>query len=77
MKHRDRIRVTLDLTSKQHARLGALEEKTGATSKAEVLRKAFCLYEHMVNECATGAQIISRAANGKERVLIFTEMYID
>ena len=50
------VRITVDLSSSSYNRLEQLELKTGAASKAEVIRQALQLYEFVVNKIKTGAE---------------------
>ena len=43
-----KIRMTLDLVSQLHEKLTYVTEVTGATSKAEALRKALLIYEFII-----------------------------
>jgi hypothetical protein len=56
-----KIRLTLDVTPEFYERLGALEWKTDAGSKANLIRQALQLYEYFVMKIVEeGKEVIVR-----------------
>jgi len=66
-----RIRLSLDLTPKQYARLTALEGDFG-TTKVEIVRNALRLYDHVAGRAVAGEkfQSIDRAGRATDLLLI-------
>jgi len=64
LKRRKKIRISLDLSTRDFDRLRRLEDLTGSDSKVEVLREALRLYEFLVKESLRGAKLKSEAPNG-------------
>jgi hypothetical protein len=66
-----RIRLTLDLTPKQFAKLQGLEEETGAT-KMEIVRNALRLYSYIADRALAGDSFraVDKDGNAAEVVLV-------
>jgi hypothetical protein len=67
---RERVRITLDLSSAGYDRLQRLAQASGVSS-ATVLRQALQLYEFVVNETADGRNFKSVDKHGKETDIRF------
>jgi len=67
----EKIRVTLDLSPEFYGHLEALEERTGAESKAQLLREALRLYSYVVDRSLEGVQFLSRKKTGEEENIVF------
>jgi hypothetical protein len=61
-------RVQLELPQSSYERLKQLQERTEATSYAEVIRNALRLYEGLLKEADAGNDVVVRQANGGEIV---------
>lgn len=59
-----KVRISLDLSSRDFGRLAELEHLTGLTTKVEVLREALRLYEFLVRQALRGAKLKSETPNG-------------
>ena len=70
-KRGDRIRITIDLTKQQYARLSALEEQIEAETKAQVVRQALKLYEYVITRYLAGDTVCARSKDGHEENLVF------
>ena len=68
-----RIRLSLDLTPKQYARLSALENEVGS-SKAEIVRNALRLYEYMAERSFAGETFRSFDKDGRATNVVFVEL---
>jgi hypothetical protein len=63
-----KIRLTLDVTPEFYERLQALERKTEAGSKANLIRQALQLYEYFVTRTVDeGKEIIVRTPTKEDR----------
>jgi hypothetical protein len=63
-----KIRLTLDVTPDFYERLGALERKTEAGSKANLIRTALQLYEYFVIRTVDeGKEIVVRTPPEEDR----------
>jgi metal-responsive CopG/Arc/MetJ family transcriptional regulator len=69
-----KVRVTVDLKLHLYERLEALEELSGADSKADVIREALQLYEFIVKRVAAGSRVSMKDRDGQEEVLSFFTM---
>lgn len=63
-------RLQFDFSESATKRLDELVDKFQASSRAEVVRKALVLLEHVAKAQADGAEIIIRL-DGKEREILF------
>ena len=68
-----RIRLTLDLTPKQFAKLQGLEEETGAT-KAEIVRNALRLYTYIAERAFAGDSFRAVDKQGKSADVVLVEL---
>jgi hypothetical protein len=68
-----RIRLSLDLTPKQYAKLRALEDDTGAT-KAEIVRNALRLYTYVAERALAGDSFRAVDKNGRPSEVVFMEL---
>jgi hypothetical protein len=67
-KNPDKVRLTIDVTPDFYARLEALERKTDAGSKANLIRQALQLYEYFVIRTVDeGKEIVVRTPPADER----------
>lgn len=66
-----KTRVTFDFMPEAYARLGELQTKTGASSKAEVVRKALSLYDTFLQYQDNGGGFLLRNSEGKEIQICF------
>jgi Arc/MetJ-type ribon-helix-helix transcriptional regulator len=57
-------RVQLELPASSMDRLRALREKTEAASYAEVIKNALRLYEALIKESESGAELYMKTADG-------------
>lgn len=64
-----RIRLTLDVPAKVRTKLDELAETSGATSSAEVIRRALSLYSLALEHTAEGGRLVFRNPDGAEEVL--------
>jgi predicted DNA-binding protein len=67
----EKIRVTLDLSPEFYSHLEMLEERTGAESKAQLIREALRLYSYVVDRSLDGAQFLTRKKTGEEESIVF------
>ena len=68
-----RIRLSLDLTPKQHARLTALEGDFG-TTKVEIIRNALRLYDLVAERAVAGDKFQTIDKDGKATDLLLVEL---
>jgi len=68
-----RIRLTLDLTPKQFAKLSALEGETGE-SKAEIVRNSLRLYAYVAEKAFSGSTFFETTKEGKSKEIVFVEL---
>lgn len=68
-----RIRLTLDLTPKQFAKLKDLEDETGAT-KMEIVRNALRLYAYVAERALEGDSFRAVDKNGKAAEVVLVEL---
>jgi hypothetical protein len=68
-----RIRLSLDLTQHQHARIEALESDFG-TSKVEIVRNALRLYDYVARRVESGDRIQSLDKDGRATDLLLIEL---
>lgn len=68
-----RIRLSLDLTPKQYAKLKDLEEETGAT-KAELIRNALRLYTYIAERAIAGDSFRAVDKTGKSAEVVLVEL---
>ncbi len=71
-KNPDKVRLTIDVTPDFYSRLEALEKKTDAGSKANLIRQALQLYEYfVVRTVDEGKEIVVRTppAGDRERTV--------
>lgn len=61
----------MDMPPKSLERLKALQEKTEASSYAEVVRNALQLYEALINETDNGARILVERNGSSAPLVIF------
>jgi hypothetical protein len=54
---RERVRLNLDLQTEVKERLDGLQERTGAASLTEVIRRALALYDLVVDHQKAGGRI--------------------
>jgi len=66
----DTVRLTLDLSSDDSARLAHLTAEVGATSKAQVVREALRLYDYMVQRSRAGDALLARTPEGGETTIV-------
>jgi hypothetical protein len=64
-----RIRLTLDIPAKVRTKIDELAETSGATSGAEVIRRALSLYSLALEHTAEGGRLVFRNREGAEEVL--------
>ena len=69
-KHKEKVRITLDLSLPAYQRLEELETLVGATSKADVLRDALQLYEYICRRVRDGDKIQAVTKNGETETLV-------
>lgn len=69
-------RLQFDFQRDAVFRIDAMVADTGATSRAEVVRRALTLYEHFIHAVKQDGEIIIRAADGSERRLLFLDIPI-
>jgi len=68
-KAEKRIRITLDVPEKVRIKIEELAEASGATSGAEVIRRALALYSMALEHTAEGGRLVFRNPKGQEEVL--------
>lgn len=68
-----RIRLSLDLTLKQYARLRSLEDETG-TTKAEIVRNSLRLYSFIAEKAFAGYSFRMIDKAGQAQDLVFVEL---
>lgn len=68
-----RIRLSLDLTLKQHARLRSIENETG-TTKAEIVRNSLRLYSFVAEKALAGYSFRMVDKDGQAQDLVFVEL---
>ena len=66
-----KIRMTLDLVPQLHEKLTYVTEVTGATSKAEALRKALLIYEFIIQRLKNGDDFLIVSKDGETKSLEF------
>jgi hypothetical protein len=66
-------RLQLDCSDRTVARLDSILERTGASSRAEVIRRALELYGCCIALRDNGAEIVLREENGTECGLLLLE----
>jgi len=64
-----RIRLSLDVPEKVRTKIEELAEASGATSGAEVIRRALSLYSLALEHASEGGRIVFRNPDGNEEVL--------
>jgi hypothetical protein len=64
-----RIRLSLDVPAKVRTKIDELADETGATSGAEVIRRALALYSLVLEHAAKGGRLVFRNSKGQEEVL--------
>jgi hypothetical protein len=69
-RHKEKVRVTLDLSLPAYQRLEELETLVGASSKADVLRDALQLYEYICRRISEGDKIQAITKNGETETLV-------
>ncbi|WP_432612863.1 ribbon-helix-helix protein, CopG family [Litoreibacter halocynthiae] len=62
-------RVQIELPSASMERLKALRDKSEAASYAEVVRNALRLYENLIHECESGAELYLKNKEGSETTI--------
>jgi hypothetical protein len=68
-----RIRLTLDLTPKQFAKLKYIENETGE-SKAEIVRNALRLYTYVAERAFAGSSFHETDKRGRSKDIVFVEL---
>ena len=66
----DTVRITLDLSPEDSARLANLTATVGAASKAQVVREALRLYDYVVQRSRAGDALLSRTTEGVETTIV-------
>lgn len=66
----DKIRLTIDLLPERHEALQRLQDLTGSSSKADVVRRALLIFEFLHKETARGANLYVEKDGNRERVVI-------
>ena len=70
-KNKDRVRITVDLTTQFHQRLEELESLVGANSKADVIRDALRLYEYICRRVIeNGDKLQAVGSSGEPETLV-------
>jgi hypothetical protein len=63
-------RLSLDLDEKARAHLDGLCEASGASTYAELIKRALALYELVQNHKADGGSMVFRHSDGSEERLV-------
>ena len=66
----DTVRITLDLSPEDAARLAHLTAAVGAASKAQVIREALRLYDYVVQRAHAGDALLARTTEGGETTIV-------
>ena len=64
-------RLQFDFTPGAVEQLDALQERLGASTRAEVVRKALALLDHTVQAQEKGGALVVRTPDGREKELVF------
>lgn len=64
------VRITVDLTPEQYARLQQLEASTGAESKASIVRRAIRLADFIVAKRAEGFEFHCTKDGEREQLVL-------
>ncbi len=68
-KAKGKSRLNLLISDSLRARMDAIQEKTDATSIAEIIRRSFAIYELLIEEEGKGSKVLIQDAGGAlERV---------
>jgi Arc/MetJ-type ribon-helix-helix transcriptional regulator len=67
-----KVRLTVDLSERDDARLRALAQQVSAPSKADVIRDALRLYEYFVQKVSEGHHVLLEKDDARERIVLFT-----
>lgn len=70
MKQKRTQRVQFDFHPKAIARLDELVDETGATSRAEVVRRALALYDQFLTAEKSGKRAVFREEDGSEQAIL-------
>jgi hypothetical protein len=65
-------RVQMDMPERSVLRLKALQERTDASSYAEVVKNALRLYEALIQEVENGGEVLIRRGDVTERLGLFS-----
>lgn len=63
---KDRTRLSLDLSLEVRTRIATIQELTGATTSAEVVRRALGLYDLVVDVQSSGGRLILENSKGDQ-----------
>lgn len=66
----DKKRLQLEFEEEAYKKLELLQEKLGATSKSEVIRRALQLLEYALASKGEGGKVIVKTKKGEEFVLL-------
>ena len=65
-----KVRVSLELNEQVVNRMQAIAEATGATTRTQVIRQAFAVYEAIVQALQEDSVVVFRSPSGQERELL-------
>lgn len=65
-----RVRLNLELESSVRDRLETLQERSGAATMTEVIRRALAVYEVVLQASEDGERVVVQSREGKERQLV-------
>lgn len=61
----ERVRIQFDLTPAMRELLDKLVDESGASTRAEVMRRALSIYSILIDETSSGKRVVLVADDGK------------
>lgn len=65
----EKVRLNLELSRQVHEQMLGVQERTGAASLTEVIRRSMALYDFVTEHTHAGGQLILRYEDGNEETL--------
>lgn len=70
-----KVRLQFDFTPEVYRRLEALQEQSGAATKAGMVRTALALYETILSCMQDGGRVILHLPDGEQRVVVLVSQF--